>query len=169
MHIFFSNKNAAKCASNLDDFRVPEQITNTSSILSTAVWLNRSTAKLPVIKLSELYKLYLPHNADQACVRWGRETRDNYFWLVNYLIELRYQAHSRYLKLDFDKIRQEIEVYRNYIDYIPEGKLTIPPNTCYDRFRGINYSYMEDVYLANIVFLTELWKSDKIKPKWSNS
>lgn len=166
--LFFTSAIPSECAAYLDDFRVKEQLKVACSMLSTAVYCNRSRPGLPHISHKEIIKLYIPMNAGEPSVQWVRASRDNYRWVCSYLYQLILQARLRKLECDVDRALLDYMSYRGYTHYIPDGPLTLKPNAAYDYSRGINFGHYLDVYVANREFLQALWKVEKFKPKWTN-
>lgn len=167
MNILASHVSPYNSAIYLDDTRVLLSMTQTTIILRTALRLNRhSKGKLsiPLKDLDALGNLIL---ANHPCNQWGRASRVNYKWLIEFLENL-FMVHEQSIKgVGFKYIKEQIETYKYYSDYIIDKPQTEFVNSTYNKFVGANFTHIKDVNQAYRFFLKRLWETDKIRPIWT--
>jgi hypothetical protein len=152
LNIFATNKCPVKSAEHLDDKRVSKMILETAQLLSCAV-------RLAGVDIG--YKI--THKNHPSAV-WTRQTRGNFQWLVEHGRALANEHFKRRGK--HHKSAQVIELVAEYASVIPEGELQPHSNNARRADMGIDYTYLDNTYLAYQLYLAVRWENDKRKPTW---
>lgn len=155
MNIFVTDPCPIHCAKNLDDVRVCKMVTESAQILCTAVNLKAGKQVTP-------YKNSHPHNKS---VHWAMRSSDNWNWLYRHAMALSDEYTVRSGKVI--KTRAVLMMVEGL------GELYFPPigptpfvNKAHHLDKGIDYSHVEDVYLAYQLYLNHRWDTDDWIPTW---
>lgn len=155
MNIFVVSSDPYECSLILDDRRLNKMILETAQILSTAAHLNGAKTT------------YKPTHKNHPCVRWATKERSNYYWLWVYFCHLDLEYKHRFNKVH--KSSELIEELQNSMYFIEDTKsMDEFPNCTVNKEKGISFKHVENVHDAYKMYLNARWKTDKIKPKWTN-
>jgi len=147
VNIFVTSNNPVEAASNLDDKRVVKMVLECAQMLSTA--MHEMGAPDPPYR-----RAYVNH----PCTIWTRQTRENYYWLLEHMSALSTEYSQRYLG-KIHKCSQLIPVFDKAADYIPAGQL-LPFANC------TIYKGSKDIVRAYRDYLVHKWDHDIRKPTW---
>ena len=154
MNIFFTDEDPVVAAQNLDDKRVIKMILESAQMLCTALRLNNAP------HLAKYKSTHINHPSNI----WCRETRTNYYWLLNHFKALCDEYTYRY-----GKIHASAQLYDNLLKgaaHIPAGKLTPFANCAARSDMNINFKSVKNPVAAYKCYLFARWSKDK-NPMWS--
>jgi len=146
MNIFVSSPSPVESAIALDDKRVNKMILESAQLLSTAMSLGGVAAP------------YKQTHVNHPCSIWTRESRANYNWLLEHMIELSKEFEYRRYKIHASSLL--IPQLINGASIIPDGEMTPFANA--SRFKDM------EVHKAYRLTLLDKWKNDKRTPLWTN-
>lgn len=155
MNIFAVSPYPSECAKALDDKRLVKMVLETAQILTTAAILNGATNLT-----------YKPTHKNHPCVKWAAKNKMTGIWLFlhfQYLLaeyKFRFGKDHACSKLT-DELSNTGEFFNGW-DHEPF------PNCTTNKAKGISFKHIEDVHEAYRLYLNARWKTDKIKPKWTN-
>lgn len=150
MNIFVTSDDPYECARNLDDKRVIKMILESAQMLSTAMH-----------ELGIPGAPYKKTHVNHPCSVWARQSRRNYFWLLEHMQGLCMEYKHRYNKTH--KCANFIHTFFNARLDVPSGDLT-PFANC-SKFKDI------ETKLAYKLTMISKWTTDeenKRPPKWTN-
>lgn len=152
MNIFFTDECPIKCAENLDDKRVVKMVLETAQLLSTAI--NEHGGSAP----------YKSTHVNHPSAIWARQSKENYWWLIDHFVALCHEYKSRYGRDHkcSDYINDFIALQPNF----EINNMTEKPNCAANRTLGISYKSIQDIYLAYKLYLNDRWENDKRTPTW---
>lgn len=132
MNIFFLNEFAEQAARDHCDKHVVKMILETAQLMNTAIWAcmreNGWQMETP----------YRVTHLNHPCALWARKTSENFRWLLDLGMELALEYERRY---NPKREHKSVEVMRwcwARREYIPEGKLTEPPQCMPDEYKVPN-------------------------------
>jgi hypothetical protein len=144
MNIFVTTKCPKRSAKTLDNKRVVKMVLETCQMLSTSLTLHGVPGP------------YRISHKNHPCSIWARETRENYYWLLEHFKHLLNEYTARYYKVH--KCQQYLEYFTQHKDVIPSTKLTPFANCTTYKDLPVHTAYRK--------LLRDKWKNDKLTPKW---
>jgi hypothetical protein len=152
MNIFVTDSCPVRSAEYLDDKRVIKMVLETTQILCTA--LNHYGEDVP----------YKPTHVNHPSNVWARYSRENWLWLWQHGKALSREYTNRYGKVHkCDSILDDLYLKQ---DVIPSKTLTKHSNNAKRSDMGVDYTNINDVFLAYRLYLDDRWATDKRPPTW---
>jgi len=166
MNIFVTSKSPHACAQYLDNKRLIKMCLETSQMLSTAicVHVHGNNRNIELKRIATILGIYKPTHVNHPCNVWCRETRGNYYWLLNHFKCLCDEYTKRY-----DKVHKSFLLYDRLLHgakSIPCGKRTPFVNCAANSSLGISFKHVKNTMLAYRMYLGSRWSRDKKQPKW---
>lgn len=154
MNIFVTSNCPIESARYLDDKRIVKMSLETAQMLSTVLQCHGICDD----------RLYKPTHTNHPANVWARETNLNYLWLLAHFEELLEQYTLRYSKKHASG--RLLPVFYEYLDVLPEGRLTPFVNCAANDSKGVSFKHIEDTTTAYKLYLLERWKKDVRTPTW---
>ena len=160
MNIFILDSNAQKCAQYHNNKHIIKMPTETVQMLSTALILNGINP--PKNKSGNLYK---STHVNHPCSKWIRETRSNYLWACDLLIELCKEKRVRYNNIPHFA-ETTIAYFIEHATCIPNGKLTEFALAMPDKYivKGDPVQSYRNYYIGDKQHIAQ-WKNREV-PEW---
>jgi hypothetical protein len=153
VNIFVTSHDPKEAAMSLDDKRLRKMLIETAQILSVAAVRN-GYSNMP----------YKVTHANHPCCIWAAESGANFKWLVSYFLELSCEYLTR-----FSKIHKSSTHVSSFLDLNIKGDTMTPFKNCTTNTeKGISFKHISDTTQAYRMYLDARWKTDKLKPKWTN-
>ena len=155
MNIFFLDEDSWLSAQYLCDKHVPKMLLESCQMLSTAVQSYTG-------RIDELYKPAYPNH---PMTKWVGFNRDCFSWALGNALWINNEYEYRFKKKHKSfRIIQNI-FKSNYIDGIPEGDFTEPPQCMPDQYRNKDYvTAYRNYYRGEKTFAK--WEKGRQQPEW---
>lgn len=154
MNIFVTSDDPAQCAAALDDKRVVKMALETTQLLCTAV--NEAGGSTP----------YRSTHKAHPCTVWASSTRGNWQWTYELACALCAEYTARYGRRH--ACRVVLDGIADCAALIPGGQRTEFVNCARNAQLGIDYTDVDNVFVAYQLYLNARWDTDKRQPTWSN-
>lgn len=153
MNIFVTSPCPIESAKFLDDKRKVKMALESTQMLCTA--LNVNGVITP----------YKTGHLNHPCTIWARTSQQNWLWLWQHAMALCHEYRRIYGKQHacvavLYKIKDDCHV-------LPNIGLTSFANCARSKERGIDYTTVDDIYLAYKLYLNDRWDGDTREPVWS--
>ena len=162
MNIFFLHKDPQWAANALCDKHVPKMLLESAQMLSTAV--RKYEEDTDTIPLAEpIYKSAYPNH---PMTKWVGFNRDCFSWALGNALWINNEYEYRFKKKHKSfKIIQNI-FKNNYINDIPEGDFTEPPQCMPDEYKDNNYVTAYRNYYKGEKEYFAKWEKGRQQPEW---
>ena len=159
MNIFFLDKTPDGSAEMLCDKHVPKMLLESAQMLSTA--LHSHTMGIS----TGIYKEAYPNH---PMTKWVGDNRSNFKWALDNALWINNEYQYRFKKEHKSfRIIQNIS-FNNYIDDIPDGDMTTPPQCMPDEYKNKNYvTAYRDYYKGEKEYFAK-WEKGRSQPEWWN-
>jgi len=165
MNIHFFTDNPIENAKYLDDNRLKKMIIENFQMFTEALAAHGCPDhKLPKTKSGNIYKYGSPHKNHPSNV-WLRQSRSNFMWLIKYT-EAMWRRYQAIPYKGNENVPANLARVKKAAKYIPEGPLTKFANCAAKKDAGIDYTYMNDVFLAYQMYMNDRWDGDSKQPTW---
>jgi len=161
MNIFVTDYNPYHSAANLDDSRVVKMLLESIQMLSTYAHLDGHTMK------------YKPTHQNNGLIRWLRNDKNNFYWLVAHAYGLKSEYTERYDRIHASEdILWEIMQIYGYQKAEPIAFL----NKAANKEHNMDYTHIKDVATAYRIYLSARWEKAIVQhadnprkklPKWT--
>lgn len=153
MNIFITDENPRLAAINLDDKRVCKMILESAQMMSTAIIEHGGKAP------------YKATHRNHPCNVWVRESRANYWWLLQHFVWLCDEYTFRYGKIH--KSLGHLTEFTLGASIIPVNAPTDFVNCAAHNGLGLSFKSCPVVTEAYRQYLSQRWDTDKREPKWT--
>ena len=142
INIFVTDPDPHVCARNLDDSRVIKQMLESVQMLCTVA--DADGHSVP----------YKPTHINHPCVRWLRNHKGNFYWLVAHA----YALSSEYTER-FDRIHASDPVLFDLMKIYGYEKHNVLgfQNSARNKEHGLDYTHIKDVFTAYRLYLDARW------------
>lgn len=153
MNLFVPSPSIEISVESLDDKRVVKMVLETAQVLSTAIRLHDPETTMPVYKMT--------HKNHPVSI-WVRRTHDNYKYTLDYFVKICNEYTHRFGKVHKSQslLPYFVEFYKNLAWSSADSGQT--------PFANCTEFKEDEVHLAYKKTLSNKWKNDKIKPRWTN-
>ena len=158
MNIFFLDKTPHRSALYLCDKHVPKMLLESSQMLSTAI--QRHTGELDY-----LYKSAYPKH---PMTIWVGDNRDNFTWALENAVWISQEYCTRFKKLHKSSKIINTIYDKRYMDFIPKGDMTTPPQCMPDEYKLRSDLYVNayrDYYKGEKEYFAK-WEKGRNQPEW---
>jgi hypothetical protein len=149
VQIFVTDPCPIKCAKFLDNRRVNKMCTETSQLLSNAMWLNGGQGP---------YKLT---HRNTKISKWVCENKGNYWWTLRHLIGLHIEYRNRFTKIHKTECDGLIDLFSNFYRNMPDGDATPFINNAKRKDLDLDFTHLTDVFGAYKEYLSTRWELEK--------
>lgn len=147
MQLLVTDKNPHNAAANLDDRSVVTQIMDCMMILCAKA--NSEGHAFP-------YKAVYP---DHGLIRWVRNDKNNFFWVMAYCYALTAEFQERFgCHHKCDNVMWGLMKIYSYEKAYVKAFMN----------RAMIYSHVTDVPTAYRLHMDSVWENSKVPPKWTN-
>jgi len=150
MQLFITSADPVECAQALDDKRLNKIITESAQVICT-VLAGDGFKGLP----------FKPTHDHHPIVLWAGETNANLYWTCRYHIALHDEWLYRGGRTHASRIDQAI---LSNISSRNAPKAFI--NAAKNESLEIDFTWVDDVFMAYQMYLTARWMNDRVLPKW---
>ena len=172
MNIFFLDKSDFKSAEYLCDKHVPKMLLESCQMLSTAVHQHKENIPydLPLYQHHPVWKnvdnLYKKAYPNHPMTKWVSLNRGNFKWALGNAGFIHLEYFKRYNKHHKSSRIIKIIHQNNYMDCIPEGDFTEPPQCMPDEYKDDDYVTAYRRYYSNDKKYFAKWEKGRSCPEW---
>ena len=172
MNIFFLHKFPSKAAEYLCDKHIPKMLLESCQMLSTAVQQHKKNLPwpLPFYRHHPVWKnvdnLYKEAYPNHPMTKWVGLNHGNFKWTLENAIFIEQEYYKRFNK--YHKSRRIITLIfqNNYMDCIPEGDFTDPPQCMPDQYKDNDYVTAYRNYYKGEKEYFAKWEKGRQQPEW---
>ena len=172
MNIFFLHKFPPKAAEYLCDKHVPKMLLESCQMLSTAVHQHKENIPwpLPIYRHHPVWKnvdnLYKKAYPNHPMTKWVALNRGNFKWTLENAVFIGQEYYKRFNKYHKSRRIITLILQNNYMDCIPEGDFTEPPQCMPDEYRDKDYVTAYRRYYNTDKKYFAKWNKGRKQPKW---
>jgi hypothetical protein len=156
MNIFVTDKCPIKCARFLDSKRVVKMVLESTQMLCTA--LNELAG--------DKVTAYKSTHKNHPCSIWARQSYKNWLWLYGHALALSTEYYNRYGRdhaCNRILIRLPATALSLFTKFL-STELTPFANCARNKEKGMDYTDIENTYLAYQLYMNDRWETDKRIP-----
>ncbi|QNN99775.1 hypothetical protein P67b_00016 [Ruegeria phage Tedan] len=162
MNIFLTDPSPVKCAADLDDKRVVNQVRETGQLLCTALSMNGYPGSCLPMK---------PTHQGHPVTKWVAHSLENWLWTYSHFKALFHQKSLRYPdrpghKTWFDCL--DADIHSKAFVVMPGIGRTPFVNCAANSSLNLDFTHIGNVPEAYRLYLIERWETDARPPRWTN-